>query len=139
TSYLADLVGGTMTLGVMPLAVAMGPIKGGQLHPLALTSDTRSPHLPDTPTLSERGFPEAAVNSWVGFHVPAGTPAELVVKLAEAVREATADPGVRERLAAVGAQDAHLDTAAFREFLQEDLSRGHRFVKLRKQMAAKSG
>lgn len=138
TTYLADLVSGTISMGVIPMAVAVGPVKGGQLRALAITSDKRSPLIPDTPTLGERGFPDAAVNSWVGFHVPAGTPPERIQKLAEAVAEATSNPGVKERLASAGAQDAYLDTAAFREFLTNDLVRGHRFVKLRQKMAASS-
>lgn len=136
TSYLADLVGGTISMGVIPMAVALGPIKGGQMRALAITSDTRSPHIPDTPTLAEAGFAEAGVNSWVGFHVPAGTPPEQVRKLADAVAEATANAGVQEKLAAAGAQDAYLDTGAFSEFLRNDLTRGQRFVNLRKKMAA---
>jgi tripartite-type tricarboxylate transporter receptor subunit TctC len=90
--------------------------------------------LPDTPTLRESGFPDAAISSWVGFHAPAGTPPELVKRLSDAVREATEDQGVRGRLAGAGAQDAYLDSADFRDFLRNDLARGQRFAELRKEM-----
>lgn len=137
TTYLADLAAGTISMGVIPMAVALGPIKGGRLRALAITSDARSAHLPDTPTLAETGFAGAAVNSWVGFHVPVKTSPELIQRLAEAVAEATSNEDVKSRLAGAGARDAYLDTSAFRDFLQRDLERGNRFVKLRAAMASK--
>lgn len=137
TTYLTDLAAGTISMGVIPMAVALGPVRGGQLRALAITSDSRSPHLPDTPTLAEAGYAGAAVNSWVGFHVPAQTPSEIVQRIAEAVEEATSNEGVKSRLAGAGARDAYLNTKAFRAFLKDDLERGNRFVKLRAAMGSK--
>jgi tripartite-type tricarboxylate transporter receptor subunit TctC len=130
TEYIADLVTGTLGAAVMPINVALGLVKSGDLRALAITSRNRSAVLPDVPTMSEAGFPEASIDSWLGFHVPAGTPPEVVKKLADAVEEATANAEVRSKLANLGTESAYLDTKAFEVFLQADLDRARRLVKL---------
>ncbi len=130
TSYVPDLVAGTLSAGVVPFNVALGLVKSGDLKGLAVTSKERSPLLPDVPTMAESGFPEAGVDSWLGYHVPAGTPPDVVRRLVAAVEEAAGDAGVQARLASFGAQSAFLDTAAFDAFLLEDLTRARRLVGL---------
>ena len=130
TSHVPDLVAGTLSAGVVPFNVALGLVKNGDLKALAVTSKERSPLLPDVPTMAESGFPEAGIDSWLGFHVPVGTPPDVVRRLVAAVEEAAGDAGVRERLSSLGAQSAFLDTAAFDAFLLEDLTRARRLVRL---------
>lgn len=130
TSYVPDLVAGTLSAGVMPFNVALGLVRSGDLKALAITSRNRSALLPEVPTMAEVGYPEASVDSWLGFHVPAGTPPELVRKLVGAVEEAVSNADVRSKLANLGAEPAYLDTEAFEAFLQTDLARARRLVKL---------
>lgn len=93
-----DLINGMVALGVLPSTVGLPQIKGGNLRALANASDQRSPQLPDVPTIGEAGFPAATVNSWYGLHAPAGTPPEVIHKLSEAMKAATALPEVKSRL-----------------------------------------
>lgn len=130
TSYVPDLITGTLAMGVIPLNVALGLVKGGQLRALATTAVRRSPALPDVPTLAESGFAEASVDSWVGFHVPAGTPTETVERLAAAVRAAAAHEDVKARFESLGAASAYLDGPAFEAFLRDETGRAELFGRL---------
>lgn len=77
-------------------------IKGGKLKGLAVLSPKRVAVTPDVPTLAEGGYPNYYAASWVGFFVPAKTPAEVVNKLNGAVDEIVKDAEVQTRLAALG-------------------------------------
>lgn len=136
TSYVSDLISGTVDMGVVPMNVGLGLAQGGKVHALAITSAARSPLLPDTPTLAELGVPDASISSWIGFHAPAGTPPDAIKRIADAVEKATQNASVRQRLATTGADEAYLGTAAFSAFLDEDQARGQRFAALRLKFAA---
>ena len=129
-SYIPDLINGTLVMGVIPLNVVLSLVRNGKLKGLAITSSKRSPLLPEVPSLAEIGFPEAALVSWLGFHVSTGTPQETIKRLVVAVEEAAANEEVKGRLAELGAESDYLDTAAFDAFLRADLVRSQRFVRL---------
>ena len=120
---LADLINGQLAMSVLPLNVAMSSIAGGRIRALATTSNRRSPVMPDLPTMAESGYPEATVISWYGFHAPAGTPAEIIKRLSDAVAAAAADEATRTRTATTGGEISFMDTEAFRKFLDEDTAR----------------
>jgi tripartite-type tricarboxylate transporter receptor subunit TctC len=73
-------------------------IKSGALKPLAVLGTTRSPLLPDVPTVSEAGYPEINVVAWYGYAVPRGTPPPVIDKIAAGFIEALKSPKVREAL-----------------------------------------
>ncbi len=125
---IGDLVNETLAMSVLPLSVAMGAIQGGRIRAIASTSNQRSALLPEVPTMAEAGYPEVTVVSWYGFHVPTGTPDEVVARLAAAVAAAAASEEVRTRTTGVGGEIAYLSTKEFRSFLQEDLARWKKFV-----------
>ncbi len=131
-SYVPDLLSGIHTMAVTPFNIVLSLVKSGQLRALAITSASRSALLPTVPTLGESGFPDAAIDSWLGLHVPAGTSPQTVLRLSAAVKAATADDEVKAKLQNLGATSAYLDTAAFAEFLQQDKTRADLFVKLLK-------
>jgi tripartite-type tricarboxylate transporter receptor subunit TctC len=80
--------------------------------------------------MAESGFPDAGIDSWLGYHAPAGTPPEAVKRLMTAVAEAAANEEVRTRFNKLGAESAYLDTPAFTAFLETDLNRARRVVDL---------
>lgn len=125
---ILDLINNTLSMTVLPLNVAIGAINAGRIRALASTSNRRSALLPDVPTMGEAGYPEVTVVSWYGFHLPAGTPPDIVVKLAAAAGAASAAEEVRTRTAGVGGEISFLDTAGFGSFLREDESRWQKFV-----------
>ena len=100
----ADVMGGRvqMMIDVMPNAYPLA--KSGRLRGLASTTGQRFPAAPEYPTIAESGLPGYAVSAWDGLFAPAGTPAGIVLRLNDAVRQALDDPQVRESLLAHGAQ-----------------------------------
>ena len=84
----------------MPPAVPM--IKAGKLKALAVTSATRSPLLPDVPSITEYGFKEFDDYTWFGFFAPAGTPPDVINKLNAAINKAMASADVVDRFAQLG-------------------------------------
>ncbi|CAN7768442.1 tripartite tricarboxylate transporter substrate binding protein [Pseudorhodoferax sp. LjRoot39] len=132
SAYLPDLLNGTHVMAVTPFNVVFPLVKSGQLRALAITSSSRSPLLPDVPTMAESGYRDAAIDSWLGLHVRVGTPSQVIDRLSAAVRAAASDDEVRTKLQNLGATSAYLDTPAFTEFLKQDNARAELFVKLLK-------
>lgn len=130
TQYVPDLVTGLLSGGVIPFNVALPLIKHGELRGLAITSRQRAALLPDVPTMAEAGYADAAIESWLGLHVPAGTPLETIRRLMGAVEEATANAEVQSRFTNLGANSAFLNTADFDAFLRTDLVRAQRVMRL---------
>ena len=132
---IPDLIAGTLPFSVIPSTVAIPHIRSGKLRALANSSDKRSPTAPDVPTIAEAGFPDATVLSWYGLHAPAGTPPEVIRRLAEVAGIATNSAEVRERLAAAGGEAGFLAGADFAAFLREEQVRWPRFVEAAKKNA----
>jgi len=128
TTFVADLLGGRLSMSVSPLNVVLTMVREGQLVAIANTGLQRSPLVPDVPTLTELGYAEAASNSWFGLHAPAGTPAPVVEKLSAALRAAMDDPKVRKQFQTAGAEPAYLDTAGFNAFIDEETVKAKRYV-----------
>ena len=126
---IPDLINGALSMSIIPSTVAIPQVAAGKLRALANTSDKRSPLLPDVPTIAEAGFPEVTVLSWYAFHVPVGTPNEMVDKLSAAVGLAAAAAEVQGRLASAGGEAAFLGKADFTAFLRADAERWERFAR----------
>ena len=97
----AALIAGEIQLGVMPMATTLPLVQGGQLKALAIGGATRSPAMPDVPTVGET-IPGFESTSWQGYFVPAGTPRDIVVKLQQETAKVLKLPDVMERLRAGG-------------------------------------
>ena len=97
-----DLMGGQVQMMYYQMYSAMPAIKGGRLRALAITSKTRSPLLPDLPTMAEQGFPAVEVLNWQGLVAPKGISTELVKTLNAALNKALQDPEVKEKILSQG-------------------------------------
>lgn len=124
-----DLINGAFSMAILPSTVAYPHIKSGSIRALANISSTRSKQFPDVPTIAEAGYPDVTALSWYGFHVPAGTPPDVIQRLEKAVRAATATPEVKERLVNAGGEEAYMGTAEFSDFLKADAVRWARVAK----------
>lgn len=101
---LNDLVGGHIPMSFTPIPAVHGHVQGGTLKALAVTGLTRSPLLPDVPTVAETGLPGYDAVLRYGLLAPAGTPRPIVDRLNQVLREAIATPEVQKRLAFEGAE-----------------------------------
>jgi len=99
---LQDLMGGQIDFLFDHLAHSLPHVRAGKIRAYAVTAATRSPSAPDIPTFDEAGVPGLHVLIWYGLWAPRGTPADVIARLNGAVREALADPGVRQRLSDLG-------------------------------------
>jgi tripartite-type tricarboxylate transporter receptor subunit TctC len=91
-----DLMGGQVDMMFEQMYAAMPSVKGGRLRALAITSKSRSPLLPDIPTMAEAGFPAVEVLNWQGIVGPKGLPADIVVLLNKLGNKALLDEGQRK-------------------------------------------
>jgi tripartite-type tricarboxylate transporter receptor subunit TctC len=129
---IADLLAGHVQLSFMTVLEASGHIKAGKLRALAVTSDKRVSALPDVPTLAEAALPGFNSISWIGLLAPAGTPKDVVDKIAADVREAVGRDEVRDKLVGLGAVPAGTSPAQFTTLIDNDRKRYTQIIRERK-------
>ena len=89
-----DLIAGRVSMMFSPASAVVSQVEAGSLRVLASAASKRPGILPDVPTMAEAGMPDFDTSIWFGLVAPAGTPKEIVDKLARAVREAVASSDV---------------------------------------------
>lgn len=97
-----DLVGGQVDIMFDNLPSCIEQVRAGRLRAIAVTSRTRSPALPDVPTVEEAGLPGFEAESWFALFAPKGTPAAIVQKLNAETRTALENPDIRKRFTELG-------------------------------------
>jgi len=116
-----DVVGGSVDVTFDTMVSSLPLVKAGKLKALAISTDTRSPILPDVATVAEQGFPGFNTGAWLGLFAPAGTPADVVDKIAADLRVFLADPPVHKRLTDLGSEVRSSKTSAeFRQLIEHD-------------------
>jgi len=127
---VAGLMGGETHVMFTTAASAIGQVRGGKLRLLAVTSAKRMPQVPDAPTMAESGYADFVTGSWQGVFVPAGTPRDIVERLAKDVIQTMADREVAERLAKGGAEVVtSASPQAFADFVAGETRRWAQVVK----------
>ncbi len=101
---ITDLLGGHIPMAALSIASGMPHIQGGKVRGLAVTSATRSPALPDVPTVAESGFPGFEANGWLGILVPNGTPPDIIAKLNGEIAKVMQSPEMKKQLLAQGVE-----------------------------------
>ena len=112
-----------------PISAGLSAIKGGKLRPLAVSTGKRNPTLPDVPTPAESGLKNAESALWFGVWGPAGMPAAVVQKISVDVRKALADPGVKEKLHALGNDTMDMSPDEFAKFVRDEMAVYQQIVK----------
>jgi tripartite-type tricarboxylate transporter receptor subunit TctC len=120
---MTDLMAGHVNLLFASILEGSGHIKAGKLKALAVSSASRSPALPDVPTLAESGSTGAESGSWVALLAPAGTPQALVDKIAADVKEVVANPEVRAQLVQQGGTPQATTPAQLQALIDADKAR----------------
>ena len=113
---LVDLMGGQVSMMIDNLPSSMPYIKSGKLKALAVTGRTRSPELPEVPTMIESGFKDFEVTAWFGVFAPAKTPPEVINKLYAAIKKVVNTPEIKARMTELGGYspaDTPANTKAF--------------------------
>jgi tripartite-type tricarboxylate transporter receptor subunit TctC len=126
---LTDLIGGQVSVMFDNLPPSMPHIRSGKLRPLAITTTTRYPTLPDLPTMVEAGVPGYEASSWFGIMVPAGTPKDIIARLNAEVRKIMALSDVRERFDQQGAIASPGTPEDFDAFIRAEIAKWGKVVK----------
>ncbi len=101
---VTDLMGGQIDSIVDNVPNILAQIRGGRVRPLATLTAARLPQLPEVPTMAEAGGPNLVFGAWFCLVAPAGTPAPVILRVAEQVDLMMRDPEVGGRLSAQGAE-----------------------------------
>jgi tripartite-type tricarboxylate transporter receptor subunit TctC len=123
-----DLIFGAISTG-------LPHIRAGRLKPLAVTIPRRHPGLPDTPTFAEAGYPEVAIEAYMGLLAPGGTPRPIIDKLHAEVIAILKEKDTAARLTGAGLELVGNSPEEFSERLKADLEK---FGKVAKSLAAKA-
>jgi tripartite-type tricarboxylate transporter receptor subunit TctC len=126
---MIDVIGGHTKLLFSSLVQTTPHIKSGKLKALATGGKTRSPVLPDVPTIAEAGVPGYEATNWWGIMAPAGTPEPIVAKLHKELAAAKQDPEVRKQFDNQGAEVLEMTSAEFAAFIGSETGKWGRVVK----------
>jgi tripartite-type tricarboxylate transporter receptor subunit TctC len=120
---MSDALGGNVPLVYTAVAGAITHVQSGKLNAIAVSSRTRSPSLPNTPTFIESGAPDFEASSWVGILAPAKTPRPVIEKLNKELNALLSSPDTVERLAKLGIVATPGTPEQFGEQMKADLAK----------------
>ena len=124
-----DLIGGQVQAMFANLPEVLAQVQAGKLKPLAVTGNTRRANLPEVPTFTEAGYAQMDARSWFGLFAPAGTPAPVVARLNELMRDALATPAVRQVIEKTGQEAAFMGPDDLAKFQLAELDRWGKIIK----------
>ena len=116
-SAVTDLIAGRTAVMFSPASAVISQIEAGKLKALASAADRRPGVAPNLPTMAEAGMPDFDTSIWFGLMAPAGTPAEIVDKLARAVPEAVKTSEAQTVLKSQGFDTLRGGPEAFARFI----------------------
>ncbi len=119
---LTEVLAGRADFYFSPLTATLPFLQDGKLQALAVSGSNRSPSLPDVPTISESGYPEATYNFWVGLFLPSKTPAPIMDRLYKETAEVLKNPVLKERFVRIGADPLPLDRAGFTKMIEDEFA-----------------
>jgi tripartite-type tricarboxylate transporter receptor subunit TctC len=120
---ISALVSGQIDLVFAIMSSAMGPIAGGAVRPIAVTTAVRSPMLSEVPTMLEQGIKDYDIASWNGLFAPPGVPQPIIDKLSAIMLRMPQDAAVQKAMAVSGSTVAVSAPEQFRRELEAEAAR----------------
>lgn len=108
---------------------AVAHVKAGRLRGIAVTGNQRFGELPQVPTVAESGVPGYSVTGWYGLYAPAGTPQDIVRRLAEESRRALTSPDIKDKLQRAGNEPVGSSPAEFAAFVRAEFDKWAKVIK----------
>ena len=125
-----DLLAGIVPMSFeSSLTSAAVNVQAGKLKAIAITAATRSPLLPNVPTVAEGGYPGFDVPTWFGLVGPAGLPKDVLATLHKAATEGLKGADVTEQFAKIGAEPAPTTPQRFAEYIRDEMARWGKVVR----------
>ena len=125
---LTDLLGGHVQVAFTTLTSSIEYLKAGTLRPLAVSTTSRSPSLPDVPVMAD-AVPGYEASSWSGMVGPKGIPDDVVQKLNREINKALSDASIRKRFSDIGAGTFPITASDFGQFLTADTEKWAKVIK----------
>jgi len=127
---LTDVMGGQVSYAVETVASVVGHAKSGRLKVYGVTTAKRAAAMPDVPPLAEAAdIPGYDVGAWIGYHAPAGTPKDILVKLAAEIQKAVQAPDMKDRYVALGLDQASNTPDEFAAMMRTEQERYAMIIK----------
>ena len=127
---LTDLLSGNIQVMFDTLSTALPPVKSGLLRAIGVSSEQRSPDLPDVPTIAESGYPDYLVSVWYGIAAPAKLPDDIAQKISASLDRGLNDDAFRASLEKIGFPVFRpRSAAAIAEFIDADRARWSAVIK----------
>ncbi|MGY2490638.1 Bug family tripartite tricarboxylate transporter substrate binding protein [Cupriavidus sp. CP313] len=120
---ISDLLAGQVDVSFQNVNAVLQHIRTGKLKAMAVTSDKRSPVLPNVPTMAEAGVKDVEVYSWQGVAAPRGLPPEVKSRLHGALVSSLNDPKMRQKLSESGFEVVANTPEQFNQFEAQELQR----------------
>ena len=126
---VADLLGNQISIMFDNLPSVIPHVRSGKLRAIAITTATRSPELPDVPTIAEAGLPGYEAASWFGLFAPADTPAPVLATLSTALAKVLSNPDVQKKISMQGGEVVNETPAQFAAFIKAETTKWGKVVK----------
>ena len=120
---MTDLMAGHVDILFASILEGSGHVKSGKLKAFAISSVSRSPALPDVPTLAEAGVPNSESGSWIAMFAPTGTPQAIIDKIAADIKDAVALPDTQKTLISQGATPHSTTPIELKAIIERDRAR----------------
>ena len=125
---LQDTVGGQINVMFDIVGPLMPQVRSGNAKAIVVTAKERIPAAPDVPTMAEQGVPDFVSGTWAGIIAPAGTPKEIVDRVAAEAKKALADPAMKAKLAEQGIVAVGDGPDDFRVFVTDEIARWSKVI-----------
>jgi len=125
---ITDVLGGSLAFTFVDLGNALGQIKGGKLKGLGITSEKRSPIMPDIPAIAET-LPGYELIAWFALMAPAGTPKDVVAKLQDVSLAALGKTEIKEKFSGIGIDVSPLNSEQLGKFIPLEITKWAKLVK----------
>lgn len=126
---VTDLLGNQVAIMFDNMPSAIQHVRSGKLRAMAVTTDKRSPELPDVPTIAEAGVPGYEATSWFGMFAPAATPPAVITRLNTAIVKVLAKPEIKKQISDQGAEVYTETPQQFAAFIQKESAKWSKVVK----------
>jgi len=120
---ITAVMAGDVLMTLVDTGPVSGPLKGGKVRGIAVTSSERVPLFPDVPTMAEAGLPGMGIEGWMGMFAPAGTPAPIVRRLQDEANRIIKLADIRERMSSLQLTPAGSTSEEFARSIKADLER----------------
>jgi tripartite-type tricarboxylate transporter receptor subunit TctC len=127
-AVMPDVIAGRVHMSFATLPSSLAHIQSGKLRALGVSSKTRSPSLPDLPTISEAGLPGYEAGNWIGLFAPAKTPRPVIARLDSVFREVIQAPEMKARLLSLGFEPDGSGTREFTATVAEEIAKWRKLI-----------